>query len=52
MKESKKVLMMDVTKEINELSEPKKNRVLDVMRGMILMDEIHKAGAKVEKKVG
>lgn len=52
MKETKKALMMDVTKEINGLSEQKKNRVIDIMRGMILMDEIYKVGEKVEKKVG
>lgn len=52
MKETKKALMLDVTKEINELSEPKKNRIIDIMRGMLLMDEIYKVGEKVEKKVG
>lgn len=52
MKETKKALMMDVTKEINELSEPKRNRIIDIMRGMLLMDELQKTGAKAEKKVG
>lgn len=52
MKATKKVLMMDVTKEINELSEHKKDRILDVMRGMLLMDEIQKANSKADKKAG
>lgn len=52
MKETKKALMVDVAKEINGLSEQKKNKIIDIMRGMLLMDEIQKAGAKVDKKAG
>ncbi len=52
MKETKKALVMDVTKEINELSEHKRNRIIDIMRGMLLMDEIQKASTKADKEAG
>ncbi|MCU7380820.1 hypothetical protein OBO34_21125 [Clostridiales Family XIII bacterium ASD5510] len=50
MKESKKALVKDVTKEINAFPENKRNRVLDVMRGMLIMDQLREQEGKDKPK--
>ena len=56
MKENKRKLIKDVVCDLDKLPQEKRNRVLDIMQGMVIMDGIYRSGkddrAKQSVKTG
>lgn len=51
MKESKRTLIKAVACDLDKFSQDKRTRVLDIMQGMMLMDQMYKSGEKGDQHI-